>query len=269
MPSITSTLKKSRLARHAYAQARAFQGRRQGPRLFENADEYARALRHKADDEVLLRTHDGLQIAIRRNLWDAEIVREIFFEQPYTRHLNLGPNPVIVDIGSYIGDFALYAVKYLDAAHVVAYEPTRENFAMLTRNVELNGFGDRIAPVRKAVGRSGLVVLSVQRLAANEIHASSHWYREAEQRTLPSVTLVELLDAHRLESVDLLKVDCEGGEYEIFATAPDAVFERIDNIAFEYHAIDGYEPCLVQLMNRLYAAGYTLRTDGKIVSASK
>lgn len=243
--------------------------RRQGARLFENADEFARALRRKADRQAVLRTHDGLKIAIRRNLWDAEVVREIFFEQPYTRHLTLSKRPVVVDIGSYIGDFALYAVKYLDAARVVAYEPTRENFAMLKRNVELNGYSDRISPVRKAVGRPGRVVLNVRKRAADEMHVSPHWYRGAEARTIPSVTLAGLLKAHGLQTVDLLKVDCEGGEYEIFATAPDAVFTRINNIALEYHAVKGYEACLVQLMNRLYAAGYTLRTDGKIVSASR
>jgi FkbM family methyltransferase len=267
--SIKGGMMKSPVVRGAYARVRSLQARREGATLFENAEEYSRAFDRRAEDGIVLRTHDGLQLAIRSNFWDAEIVREIFFEQPYVRHVTLPPNPVIVDVGGYIGDFALYAVKYLDAARVVTYEPTRENFAMLVHNIELNGYADRITAVPKAVGNSGEVQLNVQELDGGEIHASSRWYPGANRRTLPSVSLAELLDAHRLTSVDLLKVDCEGGEYDIFPNAPDAVLDRITNIAFEYHAIDGYERKLESVMSRLASAGYTLRKDKNIVTAAR
>jgi FkbM family methyltransferase len=250
------------------ARLRSLKARRDGGKVFENADEYARAFYRKSDDGVVLRTHDGLNVAIRRNRWDAEIVREIFFDRPYTRHVQLPPKPVIVDVGGYIGDFALYAVKYLDAARVVAYEPTQENFAMLRRNVELNGYDDRITAVKKAVGTSGETVLNVQKRDGDEVHVSAYWYPEAERRVLPSVSLSEVLHSHGLESVDLLKVDCEGGEYDIFPAAPDDVFERIGNIVFEYHAIDGYRSKLDRVMSRLASAGYALRDDNQIVTAS-
>ena len=269
LASIKAAVAGSRVVRQVCGRMRSLQAGRVGPTLFQNPEQYSEAFFRKASDGVVLRTHDGLNIAIRRNLWDAEIVREIFFEQPYTRHLRLPPNPVIVDVGGYIGDFALYAAKYLNAARVVAYEPTDENFTMLTRNVELNGYGDRITPVRKAVGESGEMTLHVQRRDGDEIHASAHWYADAEHRTLPSVSLGELLDTHGIDSVDLLKVDCEGGEYEIFPTVPDAVFERIKNIAFEYHTVKGYEGKLQRVMNRLSSAGYALRKEGKIVAASR
>jgi FkbM family methyltransferase len=267
LASFKHVLSKVPFVRAGLARVRSIQARRAGARLFENADDYARAFYRKADDGVVLRTHDGLNVAIRRNRWDAEIVREIFFARPYTRHVQLPSEPVVVDVGGYIGDFALYAVKYLGAARVVAYEPTQENYSMLRRNVELNGYDDRITTVRKAVGASGETVLNVQKLGGDEVHVSAYWYPEAERRALPSVSLTELLDTHGLDSVDLLKVDCEGGEYDIFPGTPDAAFDRIDNIVFEYHAIDGYRPKLDRVMSRLTSAGYALRDDNQIVSA--
>ena len=267
LDTVKRAARKLPFAEDAYALARSVQGRRQGAGVFENVDDYARALYRKADDGVVLRTHDGLQVAIRRNRWDAEIVREIFFDRPYLRHVDLPAAPVIVDIGGYIGDFALYAVKYLDAQLVVVYEPTLENFEMLTRNVALNHYGERIAAVNKAVGQSGELVLNVQKLDRDEIHVSSHWYADAERRTIPSVTLAELLDTHQLESVDLLKVDCEGGEYDILPDAPDDVLRRVRNIVFEYHTVDGYQPKLHRVIRRLDSAGYHLREHNKIVSA--
>lgn len=269
LASLKHVLYKLPFVRAASARLRSLQARRDGAQVFENADDYARAFYRKADDGVVLRTHDGLNVAIRRNRWDAEIVREIFFAQPYTRHVRLSPNPVVVDVGGYIGDFALYAVKYLGAARVVAYEPTEENFAMLRRNVELNGYGDRITTVKKAVGASGETVLNVQKRGGDEVHVSAYWYPGAEPRALPSVSLAELLDAHGLDSVDLLKVDCEGGEYDIFPDTPDAVFDRIDNIVFEYHAVDGYRPKLERVLGRLASAGYELHDERQIVSARR
>ena len=91
---------------------------------------------------------------------------------------------------------------------------------------------------RQGVGRSGEIVLNVQALDAGEMHVSSYWYPDAEPRSIPSVSLEELLDAHELDVVDLLKVDCEGGEYDIFPEAPDRALDCIRNIATEWHEVD-------------------------------
>jgi len=42
-----------------------------------------------------------------------------------------------------------------------------------------------------------------------------------------------------VETADLLKIDCEGGEYEILESTPAEVLSRIRNIVFEYRQIDG------------------------------
>jgi FkbM family methyltransferase len=264
--SVKRRLRNLPFAQRAYGFARSLRARRDAPSVFENADDYSRALYRRGDEEVVLRTHDGLSVTIRQNLWDAEIVREIFFEQPYTRYLRLPAAPVVVDVGGYIGEFALYAAQYLGAAHVVSYEPTRENFAVLERNVALNDVGARITAVPQAVGSSGELVLNVH-CRDDEIHASEHWYRDGQPRTVPSVTLAELFEAHRLDQVDLLKVDCEGGEYDILGGAPDGVLDRVRALAFEYHEIDGFEARLEQVLDRLTAAGYRVREDHRIVAA--
>jgi FkbM family methyltransferase len=269
LTSMRSTLSRSNLARQAYSRVRAFRDRREAMSLFVNSGDYLQALRRKSNGEVTLQTQDGLQIAIRQNLWDAEIVREVFFEQPYTRHLDLPREPVVADVGGYIGDFTLYAMKYLGARRVVVYEPTEENFSLLHRNIALNGFEGRVTAVPSAVGPSGEIVLNVESRDAGETHASSHLYADAERRRIASVSLAELLDAHELDTVDLLKVDCEGGEYEIFPQTPDRVFDRIRNIAFEWHEVPGYAPLLDAVRAKLESVGYRLRRDGYVISCCR
>ena len=268
---IKTALKKIPFARSAYEQMRDWHKHRhdEGRRLFRNYDVYRRALKQKGQGTVVLHTVDGLQITVRQNLWDARIVREIFLEQPYVGHFRLPANPVVVDIGGYIGDFSLYAAKCLGARRVVVYEPTAENFEILLQNVANNGYADRITAVNKAVSDSDQVMLNVQIKDSEEVHVSAYWYPEAKQRAIPSVTLAELLETHALDQVDLLKVDCEGGEYDIFPATPDDVFRRIRNIVFEYHRMPEYQQKLDRVLTRLKTAGYDLRVDDDIVSASR
>ena len=267
MATLKSSLKKISLARYVHARVRGLHDRYEGSKLFANPDLYVQALYRKGAGPVVLRTHDGLNLTIRQNLWDARIVREIFFDKPYDRHFHLPFQPTIVDIGGYIGDFSVYAAKYLKARRVVVYEPIAENFEILKRNVDGNGFGDRITAVNKAVGNVDELVLNVQKKENDEVHVSAYWYPEAERRRIPCITLPDLLETHQLESVDLLKVDCEGGEYEIFPSVPDRVFDRIRNIVFEYHRVEGFEEKLARVLSRLESAGYALRRDKGVVSA--
>ena len=69
--------------------------------------------------------------------------------------------------------------------------------------------------------------------------------------------------------VDLLKIDCEGGEYTILLTTPIEVFSRIRNIVFEYHEIDGFQAKLVAVKQRLCDIGYSLKTHGSLIFASR
>jgi FkbM family methyltransferase len=235
---------------------------------FQNFAAYFAALRTPGSGRDVLRTRDGLEIGIRRNRWDARIVRETFLERPYVRYYQGGPAPVVVDIGSYIGDFALYAAWKLNA-RVVAYEPTAENYALLRENVERNGLQDRVTTVNEAVGTGGELVLNVAQGASDEIHVSAYWYPGAERRTVRCATLQEVCDRHVLERIDLLKVDCEGGEYDIFLDAPDALFDRIGSIVFEWHTTDGWEERLPRVKDRLRERGFQLRQHGMIMYAQR
>ena len=232
-----------------------------------NHELYLRALKEKGAGTVLLRTRDGLNITIRQNIWDARIIKEIFIDKPYIRRFKLPNNPTIVDIGGYIGDFSIYAVKYLNADKVIVYEPTAENFELLEQNIQSNGFGNRITAVNKAVSNSREVRLNVVIEESEEIHVSAYLFPEAEHRIVPSATLGDVLAEHELGSVDLLKVDCEGGEYDIFPDVADEIFSRIRNIVFEYHFIDGYREKLDLVLSRLRSAGYTVQLEGAIAYA--
>jgi FkbM family methyltransferase len=245
--------------------------RRTAKGYFVDYDAYRDALHHEAEGTVDIRTVDGLTITIRRNVWDARILQEIFLSKPYIQDIQVPPHSTIVDIGGYIGDFSLYAVKLLGADKVVVYEPSPKNFEILKRNIANNGYEGRIVAVNMAVSDNAPVMMNVDLPDKNQVNVSAYDPHGAVTASLvPSTTLAALMREHHLESIDLLKLDCEGGEYPILLSAPPEVLQRIKNIALEYHQIEGFSKLLDDVQAKLRAAGYTLRThDGDIISARR
>jgi FkbM family methyltransferase len=236
--------------------------------VFKNWRKYFETFDRRDGGETVLQTRSGLRILVRHNHWDVRIVREQFVDRFYLRHFQApaGRTPMVMDVGSYIGDFALFCAHEL-GARVLAYEPTAENRAMLERNIALNPqLAGRIAVVPKGIAATSQVLANVQ-THGREIHVSSYMYSddpEAERRMLPCDTLDEAIAEHGLERVDLLKVDCEGGEYDIFPATDRETYDRIGSIVFEWHRLDDWEPRLRRVADSLRAVGFTVTFRGQL-----
>jgi len=230
-------------------------------RYFLNADEFKNALRaHGVTTTVDLRTADGLTITIRQNFGDAMTVAEIFMEDCYVRGLTLPHSPVVIDVGGFIGDFSLYAVKRLNARRVIVCEPSPRNWILLLKNIANNGYEARIEPVNKAVTDGGNVMMNIDAPDESQCMVSAYCPSEQPLNAVSGISLGQLLQDHAVQSVDLLKIDCEGGEYAILESTPADVLSRIRHIVFEYHDIDGWLAKLESVKQRLRREGYALHT---------
>ena len=235
---------------------------------FKNIEDFRRALDQRGDGDVRLQTNDGLLIDIRPNYMDATILYEVFIDHCYAEKLKLSVNPVIIDVGGYIGDFAIYACKYLNAAKVITCEPSPSNLRLLRQNVTLNNYSDRVTIIAKAVTAGGDIFIDTELPPRSQARVSAYGTQVNPTR-IPGITLEEIIQDNHIDHIDLLKVDCEGGEYEIFSTARAEVIAMIDHIVFEYHEIDGYESKLEAVKKRLSTSGFRLRTKGDLVFADR
>ena len=235
---------------------------------FLNADEFKSALVAERETGLVdLRTADGLTITMRKNYGDATTLAEIFLDNSYVRNLILPPHPVVIDVGGFIGDFSLYAVKRLNARRVIVCEPSPRNWVLLLKNIANNGYEDRIEPVNKAVTDGGNVMMNIDAPNEYQCMVSAYYASEQPLSEVAGISLGDLLRDHAVESVDLLKIDCEGGEFAILESTPADVFSRIRNIVFEYHQIEGVWGKLEGVKRRLRHEGYALHTHGGLVSA--
>jgi FkbM family methyltransferase len=254
-------------AREAYRVRRAARG---AGRYFLNAEQFKSALRAHGESALVdLRTADGLIITIRQNYGDAMTVGEIFLDDCYVRDLALPNSPVVVDIGGFIGDFSLYAVKRLNARRVIVCEPSPRNWTLLLKNIANNGYEDRIEPVNKAVTDGSNAMMNIDAPEEYQCMVSAYSTSAQPLSAVPGISLGELLRQHSVESVDLLKIDCEGGEYAIFQSTPSDVLSRIQNIVFEYHSVGEGWSNLEKVKQRLRREGYVLSLNRGLVSASR
>jgi FkbM family methyltransferase len=273
-PTVRRMVEANSLSRRLYFAAReAYHNNRDSRaagRYFLNAEEFRSALRdHQGSELMDLRTADGLKITMRHNHGDASTLAEIFLENCYALDLNLPPNPTVIDVGGFIGDFSLYAVKRLNAVKVIVCEPSPPNWTLLLKNIANNGYENRIVPVNKAVTDGGNVMMNVNAPVGSQCMVSAYFPSEQPLSAVPGISLGQLLKEHAMESVDLLKIDCEGGEYAILESTPSDVLGRIRNIVFEYHEIEGGWARLENVKQRLRGEGYALHVSKGLVSACR
>jgi FkbM family methyltransferase len=181
------------------------------------------------------RFRSGARLRIGRGVDHVPII-EIFLRQEYG---TVPDGAVIVDIGANVGTFSVYAGTSARNLTIYAYEPATEFFELLRHNLRLNGLESAVQCFNLAVGAETRL-----RQLALESHDFSFptLLPAAGERVLRTVevqttSLADLLDAHALSRVDLLKMDCEGAEYEILYRTPEPYLDRIREIRMEYHRL--------------------------------
>jgi FkbM family methyltransferase len=161
---------------------------------------------------------------------------------------------VIVDIGANIGVFTLYAAAQCPEARIYSFEPVPKNFACLRRNVASNRLEGRIRTFNLGVAAtSGKRTLH---LSSSPLHSVFDSEADTESLEIECVTLPEILSSNGLDRIDLMKMNCEGAEYEIFYSAPDDCLLKISEIRMEFHNMDAEENNVEKLIGFLERKGF-------------
>jgi FkbM family methyltransferase len=181
---------------------------------------------------VVLELRNGLRYYIRPRTTDLAVVNEAAVLNPYLGpgYVRLRPDATVVDVGANIGDFTLQAAAACPEGRVYAIEPLSENACAVDFNRRLNGFSN-VHVLQMALGaREGEV-----QIGADGSHSSTHFgVTGGTCQTVRLTTLAQVMREQGLAQIDLLKLDCEGAEWEILPSSDD-VLPRISQICMEFH----------------------------------
>ena len=168
-------------------------------------------------------------MALRLGTSDLPVFRQVFLDEQYG-HLPIDDPHVIIDAGANIGLTSLYFLRNYPNARVIALEPDPDNFQMAYRN--LRAYHNRCHVILCALWshRARLTLHRGDQLCETQ-------FREGDV-PVEVYSVKDLICAHHLTHIDLLKADIEGSEAVVFANQGELELHRISCCAIELHGAE-------------------------------
>jgi FkbM family methyltransferase len=179
------------------------------------------------------------KVMLRLGSSDISVFNGIFRWLEYGWDLDRKPQ-TIVDGGAYIGLSAIYFTMRYPGVRVIAVEASEQNFDLLVRNTAAF---PNIQPVHAALWPqpgslvltdpgTGLWGLQVKEAAGRDDAVPGTAGEPAD--SVRAITVGDIIRDHGLDRIDLLKVDIEGAEKELFSE-PGQWLDQVDAICIELH----------------------------------
>ncbi|MCM2284893.1 MAG: FkbM family methyltransferase [Desulfobacula sp.] len=156
--------------------------------------------------------------------------------------IDFKPGDVVIDIGGNIGMVAIYIALKFPFLKIYSFEPAKQNYNNFIKNIKLHNITNVVVENR-AVTKDGRIVelmydavntgSSTMTKDMHKAHALTNILKIEE---VESITLDQIFEKYGLKQCKLLKIDCEGAEYEILYNTK--VLGKIENIRGEVHDCD-------------------------------
>jgi FkbM family methyltransferase len=177
------------------------------------------------------------EVSLRLRTSDIMTFDQVFVARDYDSPNLPASADVIVDLGANIGLATMFLGLRYPTARILAVEPEPRNFAALRDNIR--ALGDR-ARARHAAAWSDDGVIHLHTEAESGLPFDAWGVRVSARPTSTSgVTearrMTTLLDEAGFDRVDILKIDIEGAELELFSEGAEAWLPRINMVIIETH----------------------------------
>ena len=170
-------------------------------------------------------------ILLRRHTTDVAAFEQIFIDREYNFPLGQKDPKCIVDAGANVGCASVFFAKQFPRASIFAIEPEASNYNILEQN------GQRfrnITTIRGAIWNSD-TELEIQNPKGEK------WAFRVQEATtqgvvkVPAFSIPSILKKTGADRIDILKVDIEGAEKELFDESSAQWIHRVGVIIIELH----------------------------------
>ncbi|MBA4383841.1 MAG: FkbM family methyltransferase [Anaerolinea sp.] len=169
------------------------------------------------------------------SLMDLWIIKETLLDRQYEQvSLPVQDGWIILDIGAALGDYAVWAAKQTPHGRLIAVEPYPPSVSLLRSNIEKNHVYNVELFAGAIAASSGLTTLQVEQgsIVQNSTAVNQKSGQGVEVKT---ASLDDLFAQYDISKCDYLKMDCEGGEYEILFSTSAQLLAKIERICMEVH----------------------------------
>lgn len=204
-----------------------------------------------AHSELTFVTRDGLRLSCPNQPGARVPIYEVCAEDAYRLSWLLDPlgtGPMrVVDIGAHVGAFACRVAQLRPHATFECYEPSAATARYLERNLAENGYAARSSVHEAAVASTSGTAWFADNGAGSALNELVQ--DPAAGSTVRTVGFDEVVAGDE-RPVDLLKIDCEGGEYDIVFGSTAGAWSRVRRVVLEYHPTGDWRALLECLRSR-------------------
>ena len=144
----------------------------------------------------------------------SQATKEIFEYNIYERLFEVEEGDIVVDLGASLGPFT-YSILSKNPKQCFVVEPLSYHIDILNKNV----------------GQENVKI--IQGAISDKKKLEITWDNITE--ISPTFTFKEFLDDNKINKIDFLKCDCEGGEYDVFSKSNIEFLKTIPKIVVEFH----------------------------------
>ncbi len=169
-------------------------------------------------------------VHLRKNTSDIPAFEQVFITREYDFEPGCDPS-VIIDAGANIGLASVYFANRYPGARILAIEPEPGNYQMLKKNT---GHYANVTPIHAALW------FEDTELSIFDKGKGAWAFTVAEQKTggigkTMAISMAHLIKAYDLPYIDILKIDIEGAEKELFSSNYDEWLPKVRVLVIELH----------------------------------
>lgn len=176
------------------------------------------------------------QFFIRGNTSDNLVIEQVFYQKQYDISLDFEPK-TILDCGANIGLASIFFKNKYPNSTIIAIEPERSNFELLTKNLFPY---NNVYAEQKGLWSDSCLLEIIQ----GEDNSKWSFYvkptKIKSDNTIDAISVLEIIEKYNLKEIDILKIDIEGAEENLFEKNVEKWLPIVKVIIIELH--DRYMP---------------------------
>jgi FkbM family methyltransferase len=222
---------------------------------------------------AVLRFRSGLEIEMVSGGYGGYTIlfQDIFIRRDYqpTPEFVVRDGWTVLDIGANMGFFTCQAASSAKDVRVVAVEPMGPYIEVLRANIKRNHFQQVTVIQAAAAPRSGSKIpLTVWYTKFGELKVGTRLGNGRQSTEIVTgLSMADIFEKGQIQVCNLLKMDIEGAEYELFEATASHIWERIDRVVMETHELHGRHAS--ELVQLLMQYGFSVATRGSLLWATR
>ncbi len=163
---------------------------------------------------------------------DLRVFKQIFLDQVYYFFPEDFDPKIIVDAGANVGFSSIWFADKFPNSKIISIEPEANNFLLLEKNIKNY---KNIIPLNSGLWYKDGFLDLVSGTTGSWGFETIEKTKNLDSNTVKSVSINTICREFEIDSIDLLKIDIEGAETDLFSNHPQEWLNKVKILMIETH----------------------------------